>query len=1218
MWRTFFRGKPPKTVSIPLEITGVYLLVGGLWIFFSDKLLELFVTDAGTLTQIAIMKGWFYVAATGLMLYGLIARNISQIRSSQEETRLTEMKYRELVESANSIIMRRDPTGRITFFNEFAQSFFGYKEHEILGRNVVGTIVPEVDESGRNLKAMIHDIGRRPERYANNENENMRRNGERVWISWTNKPIRDERGEITEILCIGNDITHRKEAEEGLRRYELLVAHSRDIILFVRRDDGRILEANQAATKAYGYSRDQLLQMTIHQLRAPETLALLSEQMMTADVHGILLETVHRRSDGTAFLVEVSSRGETVDGSRTLISVVRDITERKRAEEEARAHAERFKVFFSSVNDAIFVHPLRQEGFAPFIEVNDIACERYGYSKEEFLQLSAPDITRKADANAHGAPEHRKKLLEAGHLVFETVHIKKSGQEFPVEINANIVEQYGKPVILAVVRDITERKLAEEALLESELRWQFALEGAGDGLWDWNVKSNEVFFSRQWKTMLGFEEHEITNMLGEWEKRVHPEDKDRVLSDLRRHLDGHSPVYVNEHRMLCKDGTYKWILDRGKVVSWTEDGKPLRAIGTHSDISERKRSEEALQESEKRLRRAELVAQLGNWEFVLDSMEARGSDGARAIYGIKESSWSIADVQKIPLPEYRPMLDKALRELTEEGKPYNVEFKIRRPTDGKILDIHSVAEYSPQRRAVFGVIQDITKHKLAEEALRASEEKYRQVVENAHDAIFIAQDGLIKFPNPCLASLSGYSLEELTQKPFVEFVHPEDRELVATTYRRRLQGEAVPHTYSFRALNKAGDVLWAELSSVLLTWEGRPALLNFLRDITVEKKLESQLVHAQKMEAVGTLAGGIAHDFNNLLQAVQGYAEFLLLRKEEGEPGYRELNEIVRAAKRGGELTRQLLTFSRRVESKLQPVDLNRIVEDLSSILDRTIPKMIKIELHLTGHLHLVNADTSQVGQILMNLAVNARDAMPEGGTLTIETSNVILDEDDRRSQPELSPGKYVLLAVRDTGQGMDSATLANIFDPFFTTKEVGKGTGLGLAIVYGIVKSHHGHIKCVSKPGGGTAFEIYLPASEHPERASTFVTGAEALSGGHETILLVDDDDSLRDLGRDILETCGYTALSAPDGKSALQIYQECGDRIDLVILDLIMPGMGGEQCLHKLLMINPAAKVVIASGYAWNGETEKTAHSGAKAFIQKPYDVRQMLQVVRDVLDG
>jgi nitrogen-specific signal transduction histidine kinase/CheY-like chemotaxis protein len=399
--------------------------------------------------------------------------------------------------------------------------------------------------------------------------------------------------------------------------------------------------------------------------------------------------------------------------------------------------------------------------------------------------------------------------------------------------------------------------------------------------------------------------------------------------------------------------------------------------------------------------------------------------------------------------------------------------------------------------------------------------------------------------------------------------------------------------------------------------DGKPVgLRGIVIDITETKKLESQLRQAHKMEAIGTLAGGIAHDFNNLLQAVQGYAELLLLRKTEEEAGYKELREISRAAKRGGELTRQLLTFSRKVESKLEPVDLNRTIDDVRMLLERTIPKMIRIELHLTGNLCHINADASQIEQVLMNLALNARDAMPDGGTLSIETKNIVLDEDSLRTQPELIPGKYVLLAVADTGHGMDKTTLEHVFDPFFTTKEVGKGTGLGLAMVYGIVKSHQGQITCISKPGEGTAFKICFPAIEQLEESPGVLTGAKELRGGNETVLLVDDDAPVRDLGERILKMFGYSVIVAPDGESAMEIYREGKNRIDLVILDLIMPGMGGAQCLQKILEMNPRAKVVIASGYSVDGETERAAKSGAKAFINKPYNVQQMLKVIREVL--
>jgi CheY-like chemotaxis protein len=371
------------------------------------------------------------------------------------------------------------------------------------------------------------------------------------------------------------------------------------------------------------------------------------------------------------------------------------------------------------------------------------------------------------------------------------------------------------------------------------------------------------------------------------------------------------------------------------------------------------------------------------------------------------------------------------------------------------------------------------------------------------------------------------------------------------------------------------------------------------------------------MEAVGTLAGGIAHDFNNLLQAVQGYAQLLQMRKGKEESGQRELSQIIRAAERGADLTQQLLTFSRKVESELRPIDLNQEVESVRLLLERTIPKMIQMEFRLAEDLKIVNADPGQVEQILINLAVNAKDAMPEGGKFIVETANVSLDENYCMIHPEAQPGKYVQLTVSDTGHGMNRKTLEHIFEPFYTTKETGKGTGLGLATVYGIVKSHKGHLTCYSEPDEGTTFKIYFPAIQSMDKTVRPEEEPAVSRGGTETILLVDDEEPIRILGTQILEEFGYTVLSAADGESALQIYQEEHEKIALVILDLIMPGMGGKRCLVELLKVNPEARVAIASGYSPDGPTREILKNGAKGFVSKPYDIRQMLNVVREVLD-
>jgi signal transduction histidine kinase/CheY-like chemotaxis protein len=438
---------------------------------------------------------------------------------------------------------------------------------------------------------------------------------------------------------------------------------------------------------------------------------------------------------------------------------------------------------------------------------------------------------------------------------------------------------------------------------------------------------------------------------------------------------------------------------------------------------------------------------------------------------------------------------------------------------------------------------------------------------------------------------------------------------------RVLAGESFSGIESSR-YDKEGKIVPVSLSgAVLRDMDGNPvgSVIN-LRDISEQKNLENQLQHAQKMEAVGTLAGGIAHDFNNLLQAIQGYTELLLMRKKEGESGFRELQEVIRASKRGAELTQQLLTFSRKVESKTKPLDLNQEVGELRQLLERTLPKMIELEFYLDPDLRMIKADSAQLKQVLMNLAVNAKDAMPEGGKLVIETQNITLDQEFCKRYAEVKPGDYVLLSMADTGHGMEKETLEHIFDPFYTTKEVGKGTGLGLAIVYGIVKNHEGYVMCYSRPESGTSFRIYLPASEALIENEEAVESLEAKSpamGGNETILLVDDEKFIRELGVDVLGQAGYTVLTASNGEQALEVYRREKERIDLVVLDLIMPGMGGSKCLEELRKITPEAKVLIASGYSLDASSKGALEAGAAVFINKPYDTKQLLELVRKILD-
>jgi len=503
--------------------------------------------------------------------------------------------------------------------------------------------------------------------------------------------------------------------------------------------------------------------------------------------------------------------------------------------------------------------------------------------------------------------------------------------------------------------------------------------------------------------------------------------------------------------------------------------------------------------------------------------------------------------------------------------------------------------------------------------LKKAEERYRLLFEHATDAIFIIQGDRIKFPNPKAMKILGLSALEIESRPFIEFVHPDDRRMVLKNYRRRLAGDrTLPEPYTFRIIASDKRQYTVEINAVLFTWEQRTATLNFVRDVTEKIRLEDHLRQAQKMESIGILAGGVAHDFNNLLQVMGGNVQLLLRTLPPDNPDAGRLQVVARSIERAGNLVQQLLLFSRKAVVRKELLDLNREVDDALGILERTIPKMIVIKRQLAANLWPVSADRVQVEQVLLNLGTNSMDAMPAGGTFQVETGNVFLDAEFPVHPPGAEAGRYVLLRASDTGSGMSKEALNHVFDPFFTTKEVGKGTGLGLASVYGIVKAHGGHIQCFSEPGQGTTFEIYWPARDQENVQPGSAASRDDLpQGGNETILVVEDESEIRVLTQEILETFGYRVLSAQNGEQALVIYREQGQAIDLVLLDLNMPGMGGRGCLQELLAINPRARIIIASGYPENGHGHEALVLGARGFIGKPYQMAELAAKVRDALD-
>jgi PAS domain S-box-containing protein len=529
-------------------------------------------------------------------------------------------------------------------------------------------------------------------------------------------------------------------------------------------------------------------------------------------------------------------------------------------------------------------------------------------------------------------------------------------------------------------------------------------------------------------------------------------------------------------------------------------------------------------------------------------------------------------------------------------------------------DLRLAERIASQIAGAIANAQLFAEHRRTEEALQSSEEKYRLLVQNSSDAIFIAQDGVIKFPNLKTEELLGYSAAELARVPFVNHIHPDDRDMVLENHKKRLEGQKFTSTYSFRALKKSGGELWVEINPVFIEWEGRPATLNFIRDITEKKKLEAQFLQAQKMEAVGTLAGGIAHDFNNLLMAIQGHTSLMILDMDPSHRHSKMLKSIEEQVKSGADLTWQLLSFARGGKYEVKPTDLNTIIKKSSSMFGRA-KKEISILKSLQQDLWPVEVDRGQIDQVLLNLYVNAWQAMPSGGSLFLETKNVVLDENYVRPF-NVKPGSYVKTSVTDTGVGMDEKTRKRIFEPFFTTKEMGRGTGLGLATVYGIITGHGGFINVYSQKGHGATFTIYLPASE--KKVEKEKKSSAQLLKGKETILLVDDEEVVVNVSRMLLEALGYKVFMARSGQEALEAYKARKEEIDLVIMDMIMPGMGGENAIDILKTMNPELKVILSSGYSLNGQATRIMERGCQGFIQKPFSARELSQKIREVLDN
>jgi two-component system cell cycle sensor histidine kinase/response regulator CckA len=627
---------------------------------------------------------------------------------------------------------------------------------------------------------------------------------------------------------------------------------------------------------------------------------------------------------------------------------------------------------------------------------------------------------------------------------------------------------------------------------------------------------------------------------------------------------------------------------------------------------------EALKQTGERLRLALDAGGMASWEWDTKLGWLAWSNRLEALFGLEpgEFGGTYEELLERVHPDDRTLFGESVEEAITHDSPA-VVYRTVWP-DGTVhwheRKSQHVLDANGQFRGVAGVTFEVTDREEAAASLRESEERFRLIAEHAHDLIALLDaDGRFSYVSPSCEPMLGYLPEELVGTVAGDLIHPGDR----------------PDGLIFRTLQEVrleradGDWIWVEGRSYHIEGASGSHSAVIARNISERKRaetarvlLESELRQAQKMEAIGQLAGGIAHDFSNLLTVISGYTEILLSRPAQAAEGAEEILEIKRAAHRAARLIRQLLAFSRRQVIEPKPLDLTDIVRETQTMFAPLIGENITFETALSEGLGSVSADAVQIEQVIMNLVVNARDAMPDGGKLRVTTANVTVSEDFAEREPDTAPGDYVVLTVSDTGHGMDAETVGRIFEPFYTTKARGAGTGLGLATVYGIAKQFGGNIEVESEPGAGTAFRLFFPRiADAPQPLVSQPIDDDRSLLGTETVLLVEDEEALRSIGKEILEAYGYTVILAGDGVEALEIVRGGSEPIHLVMTDVLMPRMGGIELAEELSTLHPGLKILYTSGYNDSG-TGLSRVTGSR-YLQKPYAMQELARTLRDLLD-
>jgi len=782
-----------------------------------------------------------------------------------------------------------------------------------------------------------------------------------------------------------------------------------------------------------------------------------------------------------------------------------------------------------------------------------------------------------------------------------------------------------KPSYDDLVRNIEELQLkittyqnSLASLHENEKKYKTILENMEESYYEVDLKGNFTFFNDALCRSMGYPPEELLGM--NYKEYETPETAEKALQVFREVLRTGKSRSLVDYEIIKKSGE---LIISEVSVSLKRDtkGNPVGFYGVARDVTEKRRAEEALRDSEEQYRTILENMQEGYYEVDLAGNLIFFNDAVPRLLGYTREELMESNYKKFSSPETHSRIFNTFHEVYSTGNPKRlIDYEVfAKDGSRKSIEVSvSLKRTSSGNTEGFRcVARDVTERVAAEDALRQSEHRYRSFVENSFMGFFISEipSGVLVQVNRKFSSIFGYETDEMQGRPIFDFIHYLDHKTMRKRAQMKIDGrlpEQAPYVYN--AVKKDGSIIRVNLTSSMVPYEGVNVIQGMVMDYSEMERLERQLIHAQKMEAVGTLASGIAHDFNNLLTGILGNISLVLAEMPHEDNQRTRLQNIEQYIKRGTDLTRQLLSFAQGGLYEVRATDLKDFVQKSSEMFGRA-KKEVRIIRSFPEALWSVEVDEGQLEQVLLNLYVNAWHAMPGGGELLISAENCLITKE--QGGPHKVPhGRYVKLSVRDSGCGMDQKTKARIFEPFFTTREQGKGSGLGLASVYGIIRNHGGFITVESTVGVGTTFEVFLPASKR--KAEPAQSGPSQIQKGIETILLVDDEDLVLDVASGMLENLGYRVLKASGGDEALDIFRSRQQEIELVILDMIMPGKSGMETFENLVEMCPNARVLLSSGYSLNGLAKDIMDKGCLGFIQKPFGINELSSKIREVLDA